>query len=86
MNVYIFTERMGDFTVRVGESSTVASNPSCASYVGPVAEGATVTIPCETQGRYVGILRNGDARFEKSKLDLCEVVVMGYQPIGTYCL
>ena len=73
---------MTDFTIRVGDSTDVYQNGACVHYTGAVKSGGNLILTCEAVGRYVGFLRDDDARVDKHLTTLCEVVVMGYRVTG----
>ncbi|XP_035674439.1 uncharacterized protein LOC118414482 isoform X3 [Branchiostoma floridae] len=72
------SDRLEGFTVYVGDSPEVLSNPTCG---GPqsVAGRGTITVSCGgLRGRYVGIALKGAQR----TLTLCEVKVFGGGEVG----
>ncbi len=75
--------RLNNFKLSVSDDNVTYTD--CASYPSDISPNTSVTLPCETTGRYVRFQRVGISDIPGDIIGyvtLCEVVIIGYRIVG----
>ena len=79
--------RLNNFELSVSDDNV--SYTDCASYPNDTYPDPSVTLTCDTTGRYVRFQKMGTSGLtgdDVGLVTLCEVVIIGYKLIGTPCV